>query len=600
MKKYIILLQLILLSCVVFGQASWKKYNNNPVLTKGTSQYDAIAMGQPTCLYENDTIRMWYAAVGADMKARICYAWSLDGITWEKYNSATPVFDVGQAGEWDDTWMDAPEIVKGPDLYYLYYYGDTAQQGPEISSAYGVATSPDGIDWTRHNDNPILEKGDSADWDGKWIESPAVIYDESDSLFYMYYNGMGWNWLCNIGLATSEDGIHFTKSDQNPIMSYGSGGEFDDMWLGTPAVIRNNGLWQMWYCGFSSSSGFNNLQIGYAMSEDGINWNKFAGNPVYNRFYEPFDSLNDNDGPWAPDVVYIPDQEKYIMLYEGTSGIQLAESFESDYSYIPMIDESKQWNTVIGYYDFTTWVEETFMYRFNGEINLSNKEYHILQRSTDENGLYWSDYSFLREDNKVIYEYVNNGPEQILYDYSLDVGDTVIIRTNLEFTVSYIDTVYFADNLRRVLYLGYEGEQDTSFCEKWYEGVGSNAGFMESGYFGLVGGSNELLCYKEYDSVLYQNSYYNDCYIFTSEDEFNMINNVKLFPNPAKDYFRIENNYNIDLEFLLFDVFGRQVRVNDIERNSVKDIYPNLCPGIYFYYLENNDSVIKSGRLVVL
>ena len=50
-----------------FAQTEWEKYQNNPVLVKDGSIpgcWQWAAIGQPTCLYENDTIKMWYAAAG--------------------------------------------------------------------------------------------------------------------------------------------------------------------------------------------------------------------------------------------------------------------------------------------------------------------------------------------------------------------------------------------------------------------------------------------------------------------------------------------------------------------------------------------------------
>lgn len=317
-----------LLFCVstIFGQTQWTKYANNPVLTKGPSNWDNIAIGQPTCLIENDTIKMWYVGVGIDMKARICHATSMDGINWTKYNNGNPVLNVGNPGEWDSGWLDAPEIVKSPTGYFLYYYGDTIQQSAEINSSYGVATSPDGINWTKYSGNPVLIKGNLPDWDGKWIESPAVIYDNVSSTFKMWYNGVATNWLIKIGYATSPDGFIWTKYNGNPVMDVGTGGSFDDMWLGTPAVILRNNTYEMWYSGFSSISGFDTLRIGFATSSDGITWSKYSGNPLLNTFTSPYDSLIDDGGPWAPDVIFDSNSSTFKMWTESNGGFSLATS----------------------------------------------------------------------------------------------------------------------------------------------------------------------------------------------------------------------------------------------------------------------------------
>lgn len=325
MRKKVMLLFIVVSVSSSFSQTQWTKYPNNPVLTKGPSNWDIISIGQPTCLIENDTVKIWYVGVGTDMKARICYAFSSDGINWTKYNNGAPVLDVGNTGEWDSGWLDAPEIVKGQNGYFLYYYGDTTSQSPEVSSAYGVATSPDGINWTKYASNPVFTKGNPSDWDEKWVESPAVIYDSVTTSFYMWYNGFNYsNWLIKVGLAFSPDGFNWTKYINNPVLDVGLNGSFDDMWVGTPSVIYKNNIFEMWYSGFSSVSGYDTLRIGYASSYDGINWIKYAGNPLLSTVTPPYDSLIDDNGPWAPDVIFDADSNIYKMWYEAKGGFLFA------------------------------------------------------------------------------------------------------------------------------------------------------------------------------------------------------------------------------------------------------------------------------------
>lgn len=331
MKRLLLFLFTSVYITISYSQVSWIKYTSNPVLTTGPDIFDIIALGQPSVLFENDTIKMWYAAAGNDMKARICYAYSLDGVQWIKNDS--PVIDVGNPGTWDCGWLDTPEIVRDASGYKMFYYGDTTQQFAAISSAMGMAYSTDGIHWTKHPGNPVFTKGNIGDWDGSWVESPAVIYDDSSNLYMMWYNGIDTStWKVQIGLATSSDGVTWTRNANNPVLSAGAWGEYDDMWLGTPAVIKENGIYKLWYSSASTNSynviteKFDTINMCYASSADGVNWMKYPANPLFNNFTAPHDSIVDNGGPWACDVVYDPNEDNYKMWYETSAGICFASS----------------------------------------------------------------------------------------------------------------------------------------------------------------------------------------------------------------------------------------------------------------------------------
>ena len=334
LKVVMVSVLFLFFSVTLDGQTQWTKYMNNPVLTKGPDNWDIIAIGQPAVLFGNDTIKMWYAGVGADMKARICYATSIDGINWVKYNS--PVLDIGGPGEWDRGWLDTPEILKDSNDYKLYFYGDTIQQIVPGSSAIGVAVSTDGIHWTKDPGNPILSKGILGEWDCTWIESPAVIHDSVNGEYKMWYNGVDTStWRIPIGLATSSDGIHWTKYAGNPVLFPGNWGDYDDMWLGTPSVIFKSGKYEMWYTSTCSNSynyttyRFDTVNVCFATSTDGINWTKYSGNPLFNTFTSPYDSLIDTGGPWAPDVIFDVDSNMYKMWFETFDGMLLASAPET-------------------------------------------------------------------------------------------------------------------------------------------------------------------------------------------------------------------------------------------------------------------------------
>ena len=316
----------LLLTTQLFSQHILTKYASNPIMVKADNMYEGNAIGSPSVILKNDTLRMFYAAGAKDSRGRINYAYSIDGTSWTKYNSTKPVLDLGEMGSWDDYFLDTPEIIEDSSGFKLYYFGDT--DNFSAGSAIGVATSTDLINWTRAAENPIIGPGNEGDWDGLFIESPTVTF--SDGTYYMLYSGIDTTWSVRIGLATSPDGINWTKYAGNPVIDVGVNTSWEGFGVATPSILKTDTGFEMWYCGVSFQDILDNnqvdtIKIGYATSSDAMNWVKHASNPILNTYSPPYTHY-ENYGPWTPDVIYWPDSSKYYMWYETGYGFGMASS----------------------------------------------------------------------------------------------------------------------------------------------------------------------------------------------------------------------------------------------------------------------------------
>ncbi len=93
---------------VAAAQADWQKYPGNPVMAKDTTLagvWEWAGIGQPTCLYEDDTCKVWYAAAGVSalgdsvLRGPFGYAHSPDGVSWTRHGLPSPVLVVGDPGQ---------------------------------------------------------------------------------------------------------------------------------------------------------------------------------------------------------------------------------------------------------------------------------------------------------------------------------------------------------------------------------------------------------------------------------------------------------------------------------------------------------------------
>jgi Secretion system C-terminal sorting domain len=314
MKQLALLLFAFSLQVNLSAQIEWTYNPSAPMMSYDTASNMWGAYGQPTVIMQNDTFKMWYAvAEGEDSldpiaRGRIHYAWSLDGTTWNKHTN-NPVLDISGAGQWDGEWLDSPEILWDGNNYKLYYYGDSTFEQGQSNTALGVATSNNGIDWTRNG--KVLEKGALGDWDGYFIESPAAYYNATSGLYALLYTGIDTSRYGRLGLAVSVDGYNFIKYPSHAVVEIGPYPSWNDIASATPALIETNGIIEMWYCGVSNDNGqYDSSRVGYALSLNGIDWLKYPGNPVLKS------KSNDKSSFWAIDVVFDSTQNKYFMYYE--------------------------------------------------------------------------------------------------------------------------------------------------------------------------------------------------------------------------------------------------------------------------------------------
>jgi predicted GH43/DUF377 family glycosyl hydrolase len=121
-----------------------------------------------------------------------------------------------------------------------------------------------------------------ADWDGRHVRKPAVIKDGSD--YKMWYEGDDYWEVFRVGLAASGDGTSWVKHPGNPVLDRGPA-DWEVSGEQGPFVMFHEGLYKMWYEG----SDGNLRQLGYATSPDGLNWTKYAGNPVLKNGTNGFD-----------------------------------------------------------------------------------------------------------------------------------------------------------------------------------------------------------------------------------------------------------------------------------------------------------------------
>jgi predicted GH43/DUF377 family glycosyl hydrolase len=163
-------------------------------------------------------------------------------------------------------------VVKTDSGFMMWYSGEDVNMIDRI----GMATSSDGVSWTRYAQNPVLAGGARGEWDHDSVNEAWVVSD--GGAFKMWYSGQTYGTndqlaTYEIGYATSPDGVQWTKYSGNPVLTPGASGSWDDKWVYRPIVLSTGSSWLMYYIGQSESGAVGG---GTATSPDRIHWTKTA------------------------------------------------------------------------------------------------------------------------------------------------------------------------------------------------------------------------------------------------------------------------------------------------------------------------------------
>lgn len=272
----------------------------------------------------NERYKMWYAGQYFNSyRYDIGYAYSADGINWSKHTN--PVLQVGSIAQWDNGFLEGPSVIKDGSTYKMWYCGYDASVNGNLTDGHaniGYATSTDGINWTKHVSNPILTTGINS-WDSIYVQDPHVI--KKDGIYHMWFGGGSNDALYDqqVGYATSLDGINWTKSPLNPVLERGNSGDWDATIASFPSVIDDNGQFKMWYTGKDVDPlPFNSLdyywEIGYATDQTNGAMNLSDELSSYTIYPNPFSNFFQVSNLNGNEKFILMDQLGQL-LYQGNS-----------------------------------------------------------------------------------------------------------------------------------------------------------------------------------------------------------------------------------------------------------------------------------------
>ena len=351
----------------------WERPSGTNPVIKTNASWKTKAVAEPNVIYVDGIYKMWYRGLNSTEFYGLGYATSEDGLTW----TADPSYQYDLNGY-------CPSVFKYGSTYYLYWAWGT-------TGGIARATSPDGISWSAPTG--VMLKGTPPAWDSSdmgnnyvWIENGA---------WYMIYEAKAAGTSWHLGLATSPDGLTWTKYSGNPITDWFCS-------QGGPQVVKVYSIYYMFY--HYNHRTATSTEIGLLQSPDLIHWTEVMFHEQLTRDMDAggikYESIQVAD-PW-----YISTADGNFLYYttssDGVNGnISVATSIYSLSEIIQsqILQWGKQWignigvtNSITAPSSRTYWysginaMKGTYFYDWNVTWNLGSLNMTINQWSPSSSG----------------------------------------------------------------------------------------------------------------------------------------------------------------------------------------------------------------------
>ncbi len=246
-------------------------------LSTGTYDYRAYVQNPTGTVAETETRTLNVISAQSGFRVLQNNATYLNTPTYDGSGQATHPDIYYNASGWNGYkyWM----------VFTPYQGGDAQYENPSI------LTSNNGISWIvpAGLSNPIDPEPASGS-----NSDPDIVFNENKNELEVYYveAGAGTSYFNS---RYSTDGIHWSN-EQNIF-------NLPDYQIMSPAIIRKDGIYNMWYTGSPSCSAPTVVQ--FRTSTDGLAW----GAPQNVNIDQPGQNI------WHLDVQYIPSLNQYWMLF---------------------------------------------------------------------------------------------------------------------------------------------------------------------------------------------------------------------------------------------------------------------------------------------
>jgi predicted GH43/DUF377 family glycosyl hydrolase len=258
------------------------------------------------------------------------------------------IANTGALQDWDGIYTDPGAVFYHDGQFHMFRNGFN---GWPASVQIGYLTSDDGITWTEVTEDPVLTTDEVTYAGVAALASSALVEDDGTWVLYLYTWGSDSNNNApgTIGRATATEPTGPWTPDPEPILLPGSGGSWDAFGVAVPRVIKTDDGYVMYYTGYEGT-GISGTRIGMATSDDGITWTKYDDRETTDAPFAESDpvlvSEDESAAVHQPAVQITPDG--WVMVYRtatgGRGGMRLHYALSDDGIHWETVSEEPIWS----------------------------------------------------------------------------------------------------------------------------------------------------------------------------------------------------------------------------------------------------------------
>ena len=262
--------------------------------------------------------------------------------------------------------------------------------------------------------------------------------------------------------------------------------------------------------------------------------------------------------------------------------------------YVPMIQEGNEWctleaivckdteghyNTLVNWLSGDTLINEVRFTKVMETLNGEGTPYQV---------------ALLREEDGKVWETYNGNSEILLYDFTANVGDSLVCGYGDYFVLDSISIEQIGGVDRKKFWFGleYDFTGEPYAMETWIEGIGSDLGLLYCGSYYFCGGYYRALCFHQDGELIWQNPEYDAC-VITSVEEIND-KVISVYPNPAMETVTIDGVEASEVQ--IYNALGQLVKT---VRNSNEVSLGGLPQGVYMVRITDAENKVFTAKVAV-